>query len=93
MMAFNRNNSRWFRHIPGPIIALLIAGFTAYWAAQVAITKELGDRPSRQEMKQETDDIRGQIRRELDTIQQQQMKMFEMLRDLHQDMKNRNGRR
>lgn len=74
------NNSKvWL-----PIITLLFAIGGAYLSAQVAVTDKLGEKASRQELKEAVNDTREQIRRELDDIKRRQEQTMQELQEINQ---------
>ena len=67
--------------IPVYVVSILITLLTTYFAAQMIVTKEIGDRPTRGEVRAETQDIREQLRREMETLKEQQREFKEEQRD------------
>ena len=72
--------------IPVYIVSIALTLLTTYFTSQLIIAEKMGDRPTRTEVKDETKDIREQLRRELDTIKNQQQQMFEMIQETNKNV-------
>ena len=77
--------------------SLVLAGLTAYFTSQIAITGELKDRPTRVETDKEhekmgqaygkrVDELKETVRRELDDVKNSQNRAHDALRDLSRDV-------
>ena len=57
--------------MPGLVIAgMLFASMASYWMNQVSIASAMGDRPTRQEMKETVQEYHENVKRELDTLKE-----------------------
>lgn len=71
------NNSKvWI-----PVASLILALAGAYLSAQITITQQLGDKVSRQELKETVKDTRDQIQREMNDIKENQRQTNEELKE------------
>ena len=75
-----------FRHLPGSVIALVVAGVVSYFGSQIAVTKELGERPTRQEMEKKDREIREDIQQQLNDIKNGQSQMFQTIQELNKNV-------
>ena len=71
-------NNIWYPIVSG--IGIVLAGIVVYYSSQVSIAAELGDRPTRAEMKATVQAYHFAVQRELDTIK-------ETLKETREDMR------
>ena len=65
------------QRIPVYVVSIVLTLLPAYFAAQMVVTKEMGDRPTRQEVRESLRESTDGIQRQLDDIKKQAEKTYE----------------
>ena len=68
------------------VAGMLFTGMASYYANQVGIASAMGDRPTRQEMKETVEQYHETVKRELDTIKESQKETREDMRAIRRYM-------
>lgn len=68
------------------VSGMIFTGMASYYANQVGIASAMGDRPTRQEMKETVQQYHETVKRELDTIKESQKETREDMRAIRRYM-------
>lgn len=74
----------WYPLVFG--VGIVLAGMVSYYSSQVSIAAELGNRPTRVEMREAIKEYTVTVQRELDTIKESQKETREDMRAIRRYM-------